>query len=267
MTTLETKKYDVNPFSSLHIGGPGKVYLRQGDQPELTIEAPENVFEALEVTNEAGKLSIRLRPSNFFRWLFDGGKLNIKDEITYHITVTEIEKLSFGGSINIESEEISSPNLKISNGGSVRAKFGKLSIQEKLKISNSGSVRAEFDGIEAHEFEFAASGSVKAEFNNIKVEKIHAHASGSMKFVARGGQTTQQDVSISGSGSYDALNLESQISTISISGSGKASIWAEEKLSLSVSGSGSIQYKGNAAVNQRVSGSGHIEKVDLATEN
>ena len=92
MTTLETKKYDVNPFSSLHIGGPGKVYLRQGDQPELTIEAPENVFEALEVTNEAGKLSIRLRPSNFFRWLFDGGKLNIKDEITYHITVTEIEK-------------------------------------------------------------------------------------------------------------------------------------------------------------------------------
>jgi len=267
MTNLETKKYDVNPFSSLQIGGPGKVYLRQGDQPELTIEAPENVFEALEVTNEAGKLSIRLRPSNFFRWLFEGGKLNIKDEITYHITVTEIEKLLFGGALNIESEEISSPNLKISNSGSVRAKFGKLSMQEKLKIRNSGSVHAEFEYIEAHEFEFASSGSVKAEFKDIKVEIIHAHASGSMKFIARRGQAAQQDVSISGSGNYDALNLESQISTISISGSGKASVWAEEKLSLSISGSGKMQYKGNAEVNQRVSGSGNIKKIDLEVED
>ena len=267
MTTLETKKYDVDPFSSLHIGGPGKVYLRQGDQPELTIEAPENVFEALEVTNEAGKLSIRLRPSNFFRWVFGGGKLNIKDEITYRITVTKIEKLSFGGSLNIESKEISSPNLKISNSGSVRAEFGTLSIQEKLKVSNSGSVHALFDSVEAREFEFSSSGSVKAEFGDIHTEKIHAHASGSMKFVARGGQAAHQDVSISGSGSYEALNIESQTSSISISGSGKASVWAEEKLSLSISGSGRVQYKGNAAVNQRVSGSGHIQKIDLEAED
>ena len=267
MATLETKKYDVDPFLSLHIDGPGKVYLKQGDQPELTIEAPENVFETLEVTNEAGRLSIRLSSSNFFRWLFTGGKLNIKDEIIYRITVTEIEKLSFGGSLNIESEDISSDNLKISNSGSVRANFGKLSVQEKLKISNSGSVHAYYDGIKAHDFEFAASGSVKAEFNDIYAEKIHAHASGSMKFVARGGQATQQDVSISGSGNYDALPLVSQISNISISGSGKASIWVEEKLSLSISGSGSIQYKGNAAVDQRVSGSGHIKKVDSEAEN
>lgn len=264
MSTIETKNYEIKPFTSLHIGGPGKVFLQQGTVPELTIEAPKDAFEMLEVTNENDQLSINIRPSSFLGWIFNFGAMNLRGEITYHVTVTDIEKLSFGGSLNIEAGTINTENLKISNGGSVKANFAPLTVENSLKISNSGSVHAVYESVEAAKFEFAASGSVKAEFDRITCEDLNTHASGSIKFTANSGNVTHQKVSISGSGSYNAVQLTTQTAELSISGSGKASVWAEQKLSLSVSGSGNIQYQGNAEVNQRVSGSGNVKKIEPA---
>lgn len=261
MSESITKQYDVKDFNDLYIGGPGEVFLSQGEIESLTIEAPEHIFESLEVDNEHGKLSIRLRMSNLFQWLFGGGMFTPKDEITYRITVKDLKKVGFGGSLRVEMSPLNTTSLKMSNSGSVKATIADLAVDTTLEISNSGSVHTQFASVTAEKLEMSTSGSGHVEFGTLAVGTLSAVASGSMKFSAENGKVQEQSIRISGAGSYNALQLKSAVTKIHISGSGHAKVWAEESLDVHVSGSGSIKYHGNATVNQRISGSGSIKKV------
>ena len=261
MSDMITKQYDVKNFNDLYIGGPGEVHLSQGEVESLTIEAPERIFESLEVDNDNGKLSIRLRMSNLFQWLFGGGMFNPKDEITYHITAKDLKKVGFGGSLRVEMTPFDADHLTISNSGSVKANIADLRVNKTFEISNSGSVHACFTSVTAENMDISTSGSGHVEFGSLTVDTLSAGASGSMKFIAEKGTVREQNVRISGSGNYNALQLQSLVTKIHISGSGHARVCAEDSLEVRVSGSGSVKYQGNATVNQRISGSGSIKKI------
>lgn len=262
MSEMITKQYDVKDFNDLYIGGPGKVYLTQGDTESLSIEAPERIFDTLEVDNFGGKLSIHLRVSNLFQWLFGGGMLSPRDEITYRISVKDLKKVGFGGALDVEVTPLNVKNLELSNSGSVKARFDDITVDDTLDIANSGSVRAIFSNVSVKTLEMSTSGSGHVEMANLSADTLTAKASGSMKFSAESGTVNEQTVRISGSGTFNALQLQSSITNIHISGSGNAKVWVEGKLDVHVSGSGSVKYTGNATVNQRISGSGSIKKVN-----
>ena len=261
MSELIKKEYDVQDFSKLYIGGPGKVYLTQGDTPSVTIEAPEDFLETLEVIQNDNSVKIRPQTMGFFRWLFNHGLQFDGQDVTYTITMKTIEKLGFGGSLTVDIGPIAAQNLKISNSGAVKGEVDAITVEDRFDISNSGSVKVRYDAVKTNVLHLSASGAVNMSIDDLSAKTMDAHASGSMHLTVNGGCVNQQDYQISGSGKVDAVELESKTAKISISGSGKARLWVEEDLNVSVSGSGTIQYKGNAEVNQHVSGSGKVKKI------
>ncbi|NSW51565.1 MAG: DUF2807 domain-containing protein [Anaerolineae bacterium] len=261
MSQTITKTYDVKNFTRLHIGGPGEVYLSQGDEESLTIEAPETIFESLEVDNANDELSIRLRMTNLFQWLFGGGWLSPRDEITYRVTARDLTKVTFGGALRVDMSPFQLSALHLSNSGSVKASIARLDVNETLEISNSGSVHARFSDVSAKSLVMSTSGSGHVEFGSLNADSIEAGASGSMKFIAENGKVGEQSVRISGSGSYQAPQLQSSKTRIHVSGSGNAKVWVDDELEVRISGSGSVKYTGAAAVTQRISGSGSIKKL------
>lgn len=261
MSELIKKEYDVKDFSALYIGGPGKVVLTQDGTCAVTIEAPEDILESLNVIQEGSTLKIRPEAMGFFRWIFNHGLNFNGDNITYTISMKDVEKLSFGGSLVIDAGPIQTPTLKISNSGSVKSTFSAISVEDKMDVSNSGSVKAKYESINTKELRLSASGAVDMVIGDLTAESLNAHASGSMKLTVESGTVSHQEYHISGSGRVDTVELESNTAKISISGSGKATVWAEESVKVSVSGSGTIFYKGNAEVDQHVSGSGKVKKI------
>jgi len=261
MSEIIKKEYDIQEFSKLYIGGPGKVVLNQSDACSLTVEAPEDVLESIQVIQEGNTLKIHPETIGFFRWIFNHGLNFNGDNITYTVSMKEIEKLSFGGALSITTGPIHTNNLKISNSGSVKSVFDAISVDQKFDISNSGSVKAEYNTVKTNELNISASGAVDMTLSELSAENLHAHASGSMKLAIAGGSVAHQEYRISGSGKVNTVELESKTAKISISGSGKATVWADESIKVSVSGAGSIFYKGNPEVDQHVSGSGKVKKI------
>lgn len=261
MSEIIKKEYEVKDFSKLYIGGPGKVVLSQGADCALTIESPEDMLESLVVTQDGDSLKIYPETMGFFRWIFNHGLHFNGDNVTYTVSMNQIEKLGFGGSLNVEAGAISTSSLKISNSGSVKSTFDALAVDEKLSLSNSGSVKSTYSAIKTNEFHISASGAATITIEDLAAETLNARASGSMKLEVTGGSVDHQEFHISGSGRIDAVELQSNSAKVSISGSGKANLWAEESIQVSISGSGSIFYKGNAEVDQHVSGSGKVKKI------
>lgn len=261
MSEIITKQYEVQEFTKLLIGGPGKVILSQGDECALTIEAPQDMLESLIVTQDGDALKIRPETMGFFRWFFNNGLRLNGDQITYTISMRDIQKLNFGGSLTVDAGAIRSTSLKISNSGSVKSEFEALAIENSLIVSNSGSVKSQYDAIQTDELSISASGAATIQISDLAATRLDSRASGSMKLEIQNGTVRHQEHHISGSGRVDAVELRSETAKVSISGSGKANLWAEESIRLSISGSGSIQYKGNAEVDQHVSGSGKVKKI------
>ena len=262
MSNLIQKTFEVSNISSISIGAPGKLFLVQSGDETLSIEAPQAFFDEVEIKNEDGQLAIHLRTSHILQWLFRQAFSFQSDQVTYRIGVNQLNHLSLGGDIIAEVGTIKSENLKISNSGSIKARFEALQVANELMIKNSGSVKAQLDTIAANIVELSVSGSADLDVANVKADTINTRASGSMKFSALAGEINQQSVHISGSGNYDAWKIRSNSTELHISGSGKAKIWAENALKIHVSGSGTIHYHGNANVEQHVSGAGSIKKLD-----
>jgi hypothetical protein len=261
MSETIKKEFDVNDFSKLHIGGPGKVVLTQGNSCSLTIEAPEDIMDDLVVTQEGESLRIQPETMGFFRWIFNRGLNFNGDCVTYTVIMKNIEHLGFGGSLDVKADAIHTSSLSISNTGSVKGEFDAIDVAEKFSLSNSGSVKAIFSAVNTELLSISASGAANIAIDALQANNLQAHASGSMKLAINGGSVQEQEYRISGSGRIDAVELQSNNAKISISGSGKATVWAEESVKVSVSGSGSIFYKGNPDVDQHVSGSGKVKKV------
>lgn len=261
MSEIIKKEYEVKEFSKLHVGGPGKVILTQSETCALTIEAPEDMLESLVVTQEGDSLRIHPETMGFFRWIFNHGLHFNGENVTYTVSMKEIKKLGFGGSLVVEAGPIVSKALKINNSGSVKSEFDALSVDEELAISNSGSVKSKYEAIKAEDLAISASGAANIVVEDIAAKSLKARASGSMKLTVNNGSVQSQEYHISGSGRVDTVELQSNSAKVSISGSGKATVWAEETIKVSVSGSGTIYYKGNAEVDQHVSGSGKVKKV------
>lgn len=238
MSDLIKKEYEVEEFHKLAIGGSGKVILHQGDQPALSIEAPESVLDELQVSVVDGELRIGMESMSGFRFLFNFGKLFESDHITYFVTVKEIESMKFSGGLRVDASSL---------------------LVNDLKIVNSGAVKASYESIKGQDLEMVVSGSASVVLGHLQMQELLVRASGSMKMSVDNGSVNRQEVRISGSADYNAPELASQEAKFSISGAGKAKVRVESSLDVSISGSGTIHYAGAASVNQRISGAGRVK--------
>ena len=156
----------VSNFSKLDIGGAFKVYLSQGDQEKLVIEADDDELKEI-VTEVAGnKLRIYTKsglPGNFH-------------EMTIYLTFKDLEYIGFSGAVEVVSENalnFSDLELDVSGAAELNMEL------------NAGRFEAEFSGASEVDFRgkcktgyFELSGASEFNAENLEFVDLNIEVSG-----------------------------------------------------------------------------------------
>ena len=244
---------NVENFTKISFGFPGKLYLKQGSPQKVELEGDKDVLEEVETDVDGGRLKIG-REGKWSDWNFRDAK------ITVYITVPNIDGVSVSGSGDIIGQsKINTNDIDVNVSGS-----GSLS----LDLEANGDVDANVSGsgnmdLKGHfeSFESDVSGSGKVTLSATIDNTADFGISGSGRIEASGSADLVK-TTISGSGKVLAAELQTNRCDIRISGSGDVEINVKNELDANISGSGSVSYKGNPKkINSHASGSGKVRKI------
>ncbi|MFC1663311.1 head GIN domain-containing protein [Patescibacteria group bacterium] len=208
---LASETRDVTDFDKVEISGQGTLIIDQSGEETLKVEADDNLLDRIETEVDNNTLKIRVKTP----WLF--GIIWPRSEITYHLTVDDLSKVSISGSGKIRTDSLDSESLDISISGSGNADMT-LDVKN-LDINISGSGKFTLDG-NATEQDVNISGSGDYDGKDLISETASFKVAGSGKGIVN--VTNTLDVEISGSGSVEYLGDPEDVNQ-SISGSGKIS--------------------------------------------
>jgi len=252
VTAQQRETREVDNFTKISFGFPGKLYLKQGSPQKVELEGNRDVLEEIETEVDNGRLKIG-REGKWSNWKND-------DKITVYVTVPNIEAVSVSGSGDLIGEsKIRTNDLDLSVSGS-----GSMSLEAEARgdvqanVSGSGDMilKGHFESLESD-----VSGSGKVVLDAAIDNTADFGISGSGKIEARG-EADKVKTNISGSGRVLAADLQTKRCEVRISGSGSVEINVAEELDANISGSGSVSYRGNPKkVNSHAAGSGKIRKI------
>lgn len=225
-----TETYSVNDFNKVSIGLPAKVTLVQvTENPEVVIEAHQNLFEVFEV--DIYNKELRLQTN---RNIQRSGAINVT------IYTTELNALRFAGSGSFKTDNCLEA--------------------EELKVVLSGSGDIDLCGTFSN-LEVYVSGSGNLDASDVYADNVIATITGSADMTF-GGNTNTLDVAIGGSGNFHGFELLAKEVEANVTGSGNILVYAQESLNAKIAGSGNIRYKGNPELKSSVTGSGTIIKTN-----
>ena len=208
ISAQKTEDRQVGPFTKIGLGISGDVYISQGSNPKLKIEAEEDIMDLIETEVSNNELKIR----------FSESRVRPKMPVRIWITTAELEGLYLSGSGNMITETaITSDEMELKLSGSGNINVKELSCKEvDAAISGSGNIDV---GGTGNELSIAISGSGNCN--------------------ADGFQTEETDVKISGSGNCK-VNASKEL-TVAVSGSGSVFYAGQPVIDASISGSGKVR--------------------------
>ncbi len=202
-----SKTMDVDEFHSVSIEGQGNLYITQGEEQSLRIDAEDNILEVMETEVSGGKLTV----STGLKCIRPTKPINI------YVTMMDVNSLSVSGSGKIQGETPINTDI--------------------LSVSTSGSGESNLE-VNVSELNTAISGSGKETTRG--VADMHSiRISGSGKIYGYELVTRTTDISISGSGTCEVHATEEL--DVLISGSGNIYYKGDPEVSESISGSGKVE--------------------------
>ncbi|UTY60312.1 DUF2807 domain-containing protein [Massilia sp. erpn] len=198
-------------FSGIGLGMSGNVEIRVGNSESVTIETDENILPLIETVVENGTLKIRPVKKDTS---FDTRNLRIV------VQARALEKVSVGGSGNVEVNGMRGERLQFDVGG-------------------SGNINAR--GLEGASVavSLGGSGSLKA---SGMAENVNVSIGGSGKVAL--GQLQARNVTVSIGGSGEAIVWAKESLNTSVAGSGDVSYYGDPRVNKNVTGSGSVRRAG-----------------------
>ncbi len=200
---IETAELNIADFHSFSLELPATVFLTQGSEQRVLVEAQSNVINDLEVDVRNGHWEIEL----------DECYRKYKD-VVFYITIPEIEKIGVAGSGEVIGENtISEDNVELSIAGSGDIDLSLHVERLETKISGSGDMKLE-GSTDFHEAAISGSGDISAYDLESEVTDASIAGSGSCRVHVN----DALDVTISGSGDVYYKGDPSVNSVISGSG-------------------------------------------------
>lgn len=227
-----TETRDVSNFSHITLAGIGDVYVTQGEDVSVRIEAEDNLIPYFETAVQGDTLTIGIKNE------YMGVSLHPLKPVKFYVTTPKIEAVKLAGSGNIIAGDVRTTGFDISLLGSGNISTGKLTATNvDVKLAGSGNIRLEA----------------------LTADKVSSTISGSGD-ISMGGEVTEQHSEILGSGDYLASGLKSENAIVRVTGSGNSQVLASGTLNVTILGSGDVVYSGSPRVNVSISGSGKVNQ-------
>jgi len=208
----KNEKREVASFSEVSLRIAGTVYLKQGNNQSIEIEAKSSTLEELITEVKGRKLIIRFPARKLFWNSFNAGKVEI------FITVPEIDGLSVSGSGDIVADDkIASRILDLAVSGSGNIVINDLDADRiNASVSGSGDISIKNGGL-ADEFVANISGSGDVEAKNFEAKEVDVKIAGSGNCRIKSNGKLQARIAGSGSVFYNG----SPSVEASVAGSGR----------------------------------------------
>ena len=203
----------VDDFDRVALSGIGNLYIEQGDENEITIEAEDNIVPKIITRVNGGKLYIEME---------HGFNIIPTEEINYYVTVQNLEQVQVSGAGNVKIyDEMNVDELDVDLSG-----FGSVDIYE----------------VYGNEVNVTLSGAGDIELSGV-VEKQRIKISGAGNYDARDLQSQEADVVVSGLGDTTVW-VEDEL-TVVISGGGNIDYYGNPHTSRTISGLGNLRSLGD----------------------
>jgi hypothetical protein len=198
---------DVSNFTKLDIGGAFKVYLKQGDQQKLEVEADQDEMKEIITEVVGNKLKIYTDSD----W---GARFH---EMTIYLTFKNLDYIDFSGAVEVKGE-------------------GVLNFTD-LDMDISGAAEIEL-AIKADKFDAEFSGASEIDFSG-NCKSGYFELSGASEFDAE--DLEFQDLSIEVSGASEAKVWATGTLNIDASGASDIRYKGSPKVSIDESGASSVK--------------------------
>lgn len=191
--SLVKQPIDLDGFTAIGLGLQADVYLTQGDDYRVEIEAQQNIIDALEKEVENDQWNIGF-----------GNNVRVRNykKATIWITMPTLSGVAIGGSGNITGETPfkNMGDLKIAIGGSGDIKLAGDAKDVKLNIAGSGTIKAEDLKVANVKINIAGSGKT---YIHVDDGDMNVSIAGSGKVFYKG--SARIKTSIAGSGSVSSI--------------------------------------------------------------
>ena len=227
---VEKQERDAKDFKGIDLMVSGNVFVKQGSNYKVTVEAQKNILDVVETVVENGILRLKFKEGS---WNMNFDKLNFY----------------------IETPSVSS--LKISGSGDMTVESAFNSDDLDLNVSGSGNIKMP-NGITVKTLEAEIGGSGDINLTSVSAEQLSAKVLGSGNFEING-SGNKAKFEVTGSGDIAASDFKTKATEAHTTGSGNIKCFATESLDAHILGSGDIHCGGNPpSVQSRTTGSGEI---------
>jgi len=227
----ERQKREVGRFNSVSVGGVINLYLQQGSQESVVVEASSDLMEKVVTEVSSNTLKLYTKKTNW-GW-------GSKEKINVYVTCEDIEGISASGASDVYVET------------ALRG--------DKLRFSGSGSCDFSIPKtLYFNEMEIGLSGSSDAKISDVQAQDIRCSLSGSCD-LKMGGEAQNIEIRSSGACDVKAIDLRVASCRADASGASDISIHVTETLNANLSGASDLKYRGSPRINSlKTSGSASI---------
>ena len=148
---------EVSGFDRIAVGDGMWLYLTQGDQESLRIEAEDNILPLITSRVSGDQLVVRVDQANRGRIFSSTGPINV------YVTMIDVNRVEISGGGRLETESLVSDgfNLEVSGGG--RVNIGSLQT-DRFQVNLSGGSHAEISGqVDEMDLTVSGGGGIEAE--------------------------------------------------------------------------------------------------------
>ncbi len=175
MSESKKEKRELGEFHKISVKGIGKIFLKQGSQQEVTVEAEEHVLSRIKTDVIDGCLTIDIG-RDWLEKLTAGLDYLSSRNIVFDITMKKLDALEVAGSCSIDASGFKGKELMLDLSGASSVEFSDIDfnvINSNLpgagKLSVDGKVKEQFVNL-------TGAGSYIAD--NLESEKAHVSLTG-----------------------------------------------------------------------------------------
>lgn len=194
----------ISRFTAVELNGIGTLIIEQGSKESLEVTAEDNIIKYLK--SDVYGRNLRLSVDDFV-------SIDPTEEIIFHLTVKNLERIEISGLGNIEIEALETQNLDLEISGAGSANIRDLQA-DSLNLDISGLGNVEIGGsVEDQRIELSGAGNYNAD--GLESNKARIEISGTGKAVLW--VKNELDVDLSGMGNlqyYGSPNLSTEVSGV-----------------------------------------------------
>ena len=162
-----TEEHKVGPFTELFLDGVCNIYLNQGDEEKVVVEADENLHEFIYVDYSGDRLEIDMK-----------SRINIRsrNKLNIYVTVKNLERLRIMGVGNVKTDgklRLDNLKTKITGVGNVELELEANSLDAELNSVGNISFSGEID-----EAVISQGGVGKLDAYDLRLNKLDLNGSG-----------------------------------------------------------------------------------------